>query len=235
LLIKVTTNPVKVEPIGYVHVLQTVVTSYPQTSYFNKKKDTPKAPACANSNLKWNEQNKRFEAAPGTTANLTTPKDDTEETLAKILAALKDLGYTPSEIIRMSEGTKARVLAHGIYAKDVHILTDGELLFHTGRDGKEEVINNTKDLANKYFLKGMTHDFKGWQKLTAPNRGHVSADGTLLKKWDKEKNTHYIMDLVTALKEGLILDKEALQNDLSEFISTEEVGESEHTDVQVPF
>jgi len=201
LLIKVTVDPLKIDPVDYIAVHKT---SYGYGEYvggYNWNKG-PK--------LIWNKDMRRWETPEEheKSENLSkskevSDKDKDKEGRKMVDGLLSDMGFTVEEINRMSEGAKATIIYRGVSPKDVTITTDGRVT-----DKQNEPIKPA--LSNKYYL--TSKDFKGWIKLSPPNRGYLSADGVLLKKWDKDKMIHYIISWEDAVKENLV-DELSLEKD----------------------
>lgn len=55
---------------------------------------------------------------------------------------------------------------------------------------------------SKYYFDGSSLDFENWAKLEGG--GHVSIDRKLVKFFDREKKSHFIMTISGAIREGLI-------------------------------
>lgn len=55
---------------------------------------------------------------------------------------------------------------------------------------------------SKYYFEGSSVDFENWSKLEGG--GHVSIDRKLVKFFDKDKKSHFLMTISGAIREGLI-------------------------------
>jgi hypothetical protein len=130
----------------------------------------------------------------------------------------EDHGFTSSEIARMTPETVTAIMKHEYNGADVAITIDGNLtVLHKHLPS----VPATQD-SNKYYLKGMSKDFNNWIRISKPNKGHLSADCSLIKRWDSTKKAHYIMLVDEAVREQLV-DCTALQADVD--ILTEDVDE----------
>ncbi len=77
----------------------------------------------------------------------------------------------------------------------------------------DESIVDVSVITDKYYFRKQSSDFSNWVRV---EKCFVSPDGLLIKMWDKDKATHYIVSLVTAIKEKLIDDEtlKAIKEDL---------------------
>lgn len=65
---------------------------------------------------------------------------------------------------------------------------------------EKEIIDATV-IGDRYYFPKQSSDFTNWTKV---NKCYVSPDGLLVKIWDKDKSTHFIVSLPTAIRETLI-------------------------------
>lgn len=55
---------------------------------------------------------------------------------------------------------------------------------------------------DRYYIRSA--DFVRWNRLKTPNSGFISDGGDLVKKWDQDCHSHFIVTLETALEQNLI-------------------------------
>lgn len=128
---------------------------------------------------------------------------------------LREKGFTDAEGDRMTAAALATIMYCEYNGTDVIITDKGEIELVKKSVPHAYAGLDTKHDINKYYIEGMSHDFRNWTKLTKPNKGHLSADGTLIKKWDNVKKSHFIITVEDAIKEKLI-DITMLQADIDE-------------------
>lgn len=233
LLVKISVDPLKVEAIDYIAVHKSSYYSCGSSLYGNSNFYETPPPVTSSLGLSYNKETNRWETLNRTTGSLaSTPstgdgvgnkkekekKEKNTETAKTMLnKALMDLGYTPDEISRMTDGTIATILYKGTPATDVGILPNGTI--------KEYIASNppyNSGLPNKYYFQtNSSRDFRGWFKLTLPNKGYLSADGLLIKKWDKAKLQHFIITWQDAVSEKLI-EEVSLQKDYDGYMGLTE-------------
>jgi predicted glutamine amidotransferase len=177
LLIKITANPFTITPMGYIEVMK-----YDYTRYVSPiiEKYKPKSiPLVFNqSNFRWELPSQPLSKPP---AIITT--DGQKEKCTFLNTDGKCFkGYT----------TPCPENKYDCDYFGADLNTDK---LHSG-----EPEHNI----NKYYIDGISRDFKNWFKLPKPNKGHISMDGVLFKKWDDVKKKHYIMLVEDAIKEKLI-------------------------------
>lgn len=231
LLIKITINPLTITPIDYVKVVTSAATSaftisgtkYSNNNYANGNSAFTSSVVRTSLGLQLNNITKRWEKVVETKNKSGKVKED-EPHIYKLLI---ELGYDELQINRMDNGTMSAIIYASIKANSVIILENGSLQYIVATPIISTVIGQ---LPNKYHIKDQSKDFKGWFKLTSPNRGYISYDGELIKKWDKEKEQHYIMMLKDAIEEKLI-DDSALQNDLDDIFGLAIADFEEHNNV----
>ena len=203
LLIKVKLNPLTIEPLGNVAVMKYTYNKNIQMGYWGTRQETAKP-----LDLKFNPETNRWEIA---SASKVAPIVGLQE--LRIIAYLKNNGFTDAEITRMTAETKAIIISRSYNGTDIQINNEGQI-----HPLKTSISAET--VSNRYYLGRISQDFKSWIKLDAPNRGYISIDGTLIKKWDKEKQSHYIIELDGALDEELI-DEAAFKADI-DFVDEQE-------------
>lgn len=180
-----------------------------------------------NKTFRWEMPTGEWAGTAGASSSVPAIQDTTTESspLTKVLLVR---GFTREEIERMSPSAKSTIVYADFTASDCSIDTDGFIVPHskelydrvtrvnqevkTKGIGEEETTKYGL-LGNKFFMQGMSHDFVYWTKLSHPNRGYLSIDGQLIKKWDKDKAAHYLILLEDAIKENLI-DRAALEDDI---------------------
>lgn len=121
---------------------------------------------------------------------------------------LKDHGFTDDEIGRMTKATIATIVYCGYNGAKISITKGGDIVLR-----ESYIEDKPLEVSNRYYIDAMSKDFKNWSKLTKPNKGHLSMDGILIKKWDNIRKSHYIMLVGDAIKEKLI-NEVILQEDL---------------------
>jgi len=207
-LIHITTNPVSIKHIGYIEVMKW------NHNVHNTciAKDTTKINYKNNKDLVFNVVTKRWELPDTKTnvVNIDSIKVDPPllpvHTEIQTNILLKKLGFSEIEINRMTFATKTTILYNNYTPEEIYIDSDGNIKKYLN-------VSNTaataisEDLSNKYYI-GVSHDYKSWIKLEAPNKGHISIDSNLIKKWDTTKKSHFIMTVDDAVKENLIDEKE---------------------------
>lgn len=119
---------------------------------------------------------------------------------------LKNKGFTEEQVNRMNDGCRATILYVGYDSTQVDVTVVGSLIVKAQQ-------NTNKPSNNRYYIGGMSHDFTKWTKLTEPNKGHISIDAELYKKWDKDKKSHFVMLLEDAIQEKLV-DEQILSQDI---------------------
>lgn len=125
---------------------------------------------------------------------------------------LKDRGFVDSEIDRMTQSAISTIMYCGYNGTDLTITKDGDIqLLH-----KSSPHVDVKHDINRYYIGGMSKDFGSWERLTKPNKGHMSIDGALIKRWDDLKKSHYIISTEDAIKEKLV-DVAVLQADIDAY------------------
>jgi hypothetical protein len=126
---------------------------------------------------------------------------------------LRNKGFTDEQILRMNDGARATIMYVGYDSNQIDITAAGSIHLKA---------NPTKDKvsSNRYYLGGMSHDFTKWTKLTEPNKGHITLDAELYKRWDKDKKSHFVMLLEDAITEKLV-DENILSQDI-DFVDDKE-------------
>jgi hypothetical protein len=126
---------------------------------------------------------------------------------------LKNKGFTDEQILRMNDGARATIMYVGYDSTQIDITAAGSIHL-LSQDTKN------KPSSNRYYLGGMSHDFTKWTKLTEPNKGHITLDAELYKRWDKDKKSHFVMLLEDAISEKLV-DENILSQDI-DFVDDKE-------------
>jgi predicted glutamine amidotransferase len=220
LLIKITINPFAVISMGYVEVMKYTPAKYTYTPYTppakeSQWKDTP---------LEFNSTTLRWELPlkkEGVAGDCGIPFRN---------KYLRDHGFTDSEIDRMTPAAISTIMYNSYNGTDVAITQAGSVQVLSKSSPHVESKLETKHDINKCYIGGMSKDFRNWIKLTKPNKGHISIDGELIKKWDDVRKSHYIMTVEEAVKERLI-DITILQADIDELSSSDLMG-TEYVDME---